>query len=158
MPFLSNWPLLKRLALAPFRRSLKAKAIGKDPGPLNIDPENTNPPDGKIKDPKDKFKDSSASTKSFIVIGEGPLDEQELIQVMPPDSNIQRRLQWSGRTLEPVDRRIENYWPTYNLEMSTGYTGRWGVRCENDPLNRRAGSLLPDYRMEVLRNIIDFVT
>jgi hypothetical protein len=134
-----------------------AKALGKDPGPIEIDPENEKPPDGKLKDPKDKFKTKAQGAQAYVVIADGTIDIQQISEYFTFDATIDQVLSWSGRSREPVNRELEGYWPTYDGFNSQGYVGRWGVRCENDPFNRRAGDILPDYRMEVLRNVLSLV-
>jgi hypothetical protein len=134
-----------------------AKALGKDPGPIEIDPENEKPADGKLKNPKDKFKTKEQGAQAYIVVADETIDIQQISTHFTFDATIDEVLLWSGRSREPVDRELERYWPTYDGFNSQGYVGRWGVRCDDDPFNRRAGDILPDYRIEVLRNILSLV-
>jgi hypothetical protein len=133
------------------------KALGKDPGPIEIDPENERPPDGKLKDPKDKFKTKSQGTQAYLVVADGQVAAQQIEAHLTFDASIDQVLHWSGRSHGPVDRESERFWPTHDGLHSRGYVGRWGVRCEEDAFNRRAGDILPDFRIEALRNVLSLV-
>jgi hypothetical protein len=59
---------------------------------------------------------------------------------------------WLGSDEERlVDRATQIWWPTDSHRR--GYDGRWGVRCENDPNNRRSGINFPDFRVSLLNDL-----
>ncbi len=118
---------------------------------LEIDPETGMPPEGELKDPRDQLE------ATYLVHTSEAINVQQIVDQLTFDATIDRVLQWSGRSYEPVNRESEYYWPTYGGDNSEGYVGRWGVRCELDPFNRRAGGILPDYRIEVLRNVLHLI-
>jgi hypothetical protein len=128
------------------------KALGKDPGSPDIDPTTTSPPDGKLKDPGDKFKSGSGVGQKFVAISPQATTPAQLQAFLTFDGTVQRVVNWAGASFEPINRIAERFWPTHDGLYSLGYVGRWGVRCENDGNNRRAGDILPDYRVEVLRS------
>jgi hypothetical protein len=56
---------------------------------------------------------------------------------------------WNGKPEERViDRNTQIWWPG-----ETGFNGRWGVRVENDPNNRRSGIQVPDFRRALLNDL-----
>lgn len=136
-----------------------AKAIGKDQGPPNIDPSTTTPPDGKMKDPKDKFKTKSTEPQKYIMVSPDPqaISANDVVLLLTFDGVIETTKAWSPESFEPIDRSAERFWPLHNAARSKGYVGRWGVRCATDPFNRRAGDILPDDRVEVLRSLMQYI-
>lgn len=129
-----------------------AEEIGHDPGPIEIDPSTTNPPEGELEEPEEET-DGGLGTESIQIVAAGTIDT-EAIEALLGTSPVDIRHIWAPRAFEPVDRSAERFWPTYAGAHSSGYLGRWGVRCAEDPFNRRAGDLLPDYRVEVLRSVL----
>jgi hypothetical protein len=56
---------------------------------------------------------------------------------------------WNGKPEERViDRDTQTWWPG-----ESGFNGRWGVRVENDPNNRRSGIPVPDFRRALLNDL-----
>jgi hypothetical protein len=61
-------------------------------------------------------------------------------------------LVWAGSPAERlVDRANQIWWP--GDSNRPGFDGRWGVRCENDPLDRRSGIPFPDFRRALLNDL-----
>jgi hypothetical protein len=59
---------------------------------------------------------------------------------------------WLGTDADRlVDRSSQIWWPSDSQRK--GYDGRWGVRCENDPNNRRSGIKFPDFRRALLNDL-----
>ncbi len=132
-----------------------ARAIGMDPGLPDIDPSTEKPADGKLKDPKDKFKSSGPETKFFVVVPQdGSVDAAAAAAGLDFAAILQAQAVWSGRSYDRIDRMQEAFWPVHDGARSRGYVGRWGARCASDPFNRRAGDILPDQRVEVLRHLV----
>jgi hypothetical protein len=52
-----------------------------------------------------------------------------------------------------VDRARQLFWADH-LGIENGYQGRWGVRCSEDPFNRRAGGKFPEFRLQVLKRLV----
>jgi hypothetical protein len=50
-----------------------------------------------------------------------------------------------------VDRSRQIWWPSDSSRR--GFDGRWGVRCEKDPINRRSGIKFPDFRRALLNDL-----
>lgn len=53
-----------------------------------------------------------------------------------------------------VDRESQIWWPN----KGEGYNGRWGVRCQNDPLDRRSGITFPNFRETLLNDFVVHIT
>jgi hypothetical protein len=61
-------------------------------------------------------------------------------------------LAWSGTPADRlVDRATQIWWP--GDSNRPGFDGRWGVQCENDPLDRRSGIPFPDFRRTLLNDL-----
>jgi len=130
-------------------------AVSRDPGLPEFDPSTTSPPDGELEDPRDGFSDDAELSGHTIV--SGPVEPNAIAEVLGQltfGTSISRQLLWAGRSYVPIDRASEPFWPVYGGSASTGFIGRWGVRCNSDPFDRRAGDILPDFRMEVVRNLL----
>lgn len=52
-----------------------------------------------------------------------------------------------------VDRTQQLFWGD-EITPGHSYQGRWGVRCSDDPFNRRAGGKFPEFRLQVLRRLV----
>ena len=59
---------------------------------------------------------------------------------------------WNGTDAERlVVRSTQIWWPSDH--MRRGYDGRWGVRCQDDPNNRRSGIAFPNFRAALLNDL-----
>lgn len=66
-----------------------------------------------------------------------------------PDESAVTIRTWAGTDGERmVDRDRQIWWPGAN-----GYNGRWGVRCTDDPNDRRGGITFPDFRRTLLNDL-----
>lgn len=136
-----------------------AEAVARDPGGPEFDPSTSDPPDGDIDDPQDNFADAGTPFSGHTVISgsaEAGAAAGALGYLTFP-SSVHRHLQWAERSFDPIDRTEEPFWPVHDGAASTGYVGRWGVRCGSDPFDRRGGDILPDFRMEVVRNLLGWL-
>jgi hypothetical protein len=114
-------------------------------------PSEKKPPEGDLEDPQDKLKDEAYVLVAPSVTPDIAATVQRFISF---PTAITKTLPWSSRSQAPVNRDKERFWPVHDGIASTGYVGRWGVRCSSDPYSRRAGDILPDFRMEIVRNLI----
>lgn len=132
-----------------------AREIGKDPGSPDVDPTTSKPWDGKLKDPKDKFKSDGPQTKFMVIVPkDGGVDADGVTAGLSFAAATEAKAIWSARSYDRIDRAQEAFWPVHDGQRSRGFVGRWGARCASDPFHRRAGDILPDQRVEVLRHLI----
>lgn len=59
---------------------------------------------------------------------------------------------WAGDDHEQlVDRDVQLWWP--GSGKMPGYNGRWGVRVQKDPMQRRSGITFPDFQRAFLNDL-----
>jgi hypothetical protein len=69
--------------------------------------------------------------------------------------NAKSIVQWAGTPSDKlVDRTTQLWWPNTG-SRPPGYSGRWGVRVQQDPNLRRSGIPFPDFRRAFLRELLE---
>ena len=59
---------------------------------------------------------------------------------------------WTGDDMERlVDRDTQLWWP--GTDKRPGYNGRWGLRVQKDPMERRSGITFPDFQRAFLNDL-----
>lgn len=121
--------------------------IGEEP---ELEPgEGAGPDYGDLEDPRDGFQDD-ADTQAIV-----PLGQDHLVAALTgsPDGAAQISY-WLDDGLETVvDRSRQGFWSD-QLGGAHGFNGRWGVRCSDDPYNRRAGGQFPEFRLQILKQLV----
>jgi hypothetical protein len=128
-----------------------AEALAHEIEPPNINPSTTTPPDGEL-----ELDEDQVGEQTYILLSPtlSPGIEATVQQLISFPAMITRTIPWSDPSYVWVNRDKELFWPTHDGKASKGFLGRWGVRCNSDPFSRRAGDVLPDFRMEIIRNLI----
>jgi hypothetical protein len=105
-----------------------------------------------LEDPRDKLLEPSESH------GIVPQGQDALIQALTGapvnPANVSLWLDDGERTV--VDRTVQLFWSD-GIIPSHAFGGRWGVRCSDDPFNRRAGCKFPEFRLQVLKRLVAVV-
>jgi hypothetical protein len=105
-----------------------------------------------LEDPRDKLQESGVS---LVVL---PRGQEGLIPSLLGETEAMPRLSYwiddSEQTV--VDRTQQLFWAD-RLGSTVGYKGRWGVRCDDDPFNRRAGGKFPEFRLQILKQLVVIV-
>jgi hypothetical protein len=111
-------------------------------------------PEGELEDPKDEFEEDVHSAQIIV-----PHGQNELATMLVGDVDLANISHWIENDVENlVNREKQLFWSgLLNYVDSAPITSRWGVRCSDDIFNRRAGGKFPDYRLQTLKSIIEFL-
>jgi hypothetical protein len=105
-----------------------------------------------LEDPRDKLQSLGTS---LVVLPQG---QENLLPALMAGAEANASLSYwiddSEQTV--VDRTQQMFWAD-RLGNTVGYRGRWGVRCDDDPFNRRAGGKFPEFRLQILKQLVAII-
>jgi hypothetical protein len=103
-------------------------------------------------------EEDGVGTHSLVVALDSTVDINKvnlrLISANPNAAPVAESRVWLTNSLVEINASTEPFWWHSAGSERRGFAGRWGVRCEHDPFQRRAGGVLPDYGILAVRHVL----